>query len=570
MDSNELHQWMVQAFGYTQGEQAWNQFQMLPEEMKEQVLSQPASSLPPADQMGSLFMALNNSQAARGTTDPSSPLDKGIITAIAHSIASQSNSGHADTDNTGSAHSSENGASTTDVTHFGVLGNIASATPTSHLSDSTKEQYQTAISTTSLWLDATTSMNPPTGKTLLLSRDQWIDSTVDNWMKLANPIARQTIAALRNVFMQQFGQDSTLETSAGLFAGPVPISLPDNLRDPKKLIEMVGATSFSMQLGKTAGSLATVVFSGFDQGIALLDNAAGAVLPENINAYAKSIELPQEEVADYLILRELASARLYASTPWLMPQIQTLVDKYARGISIDADAIEDQLRQSGSISPDGISGAVDISNIAMAESNEQKEAKHSLERILATVEGWIDCVTWQAGQAYLPHIAQLREMLRRRKAVDGPDEQTFQALLGLEIHPVQAREACSLWEKLTQTEGIDGRDAHWKHPDLLPALSQEGQGANASSQSQTSAPSSATSEQESSSTEDGSSVAHSATDWDAALDQLLDEEAHRSDKSDHQSGSDHSKGSDDSHSCDDSNDSDQSDSHTSDNPDSSH
>jgi putative hydrolase len=563
MDSNELHQWMVQAFGYTQGEQAWNQFQMLPEEMKEQVLSQPASSLPPADQMGSLFMALNNSQAARGTTDPSSPLDKGIITAIAHSIASQSNSDHSNNADTDNADSLENGTGTTDVAHFGVLGNIPSATPTSHLSDSTQEHYRTAISTTSLWLDAATSMNPPAGTTLLLSRDQWIDSTVDNWMKLANPIARQTIAALRNVFMQQFGQDSTLETSAGLFAGPVPISLPDNLRDPKKLIEMVGATSFSMQLGKTAGSLATVVFSGFDQGIALLDNAAGAVLPENIDAYAKSIELPQEEVADYLILRELASARLYSSTPWLMPQIQTLVDKYARGISIDADAIEDQLRQSGSISPDGISGAVDISNIAMAESDEQKEAKRSLERILATVEGWIDCVTWQAGQAYLPHIAQLREMLRRRKAVDGPDEQTFQALLGLEIHPVQAREACSLWEKLTQSEGIDGRDAHWKHPDLLPVLSQNAPGVNASSPSQSSTPSPATDEGESSSSDDGSSSTHSATDWDAALDQLLDEEAHRSEKSDHQSGSDHSSDSDDSNN-DDSNNSNQSDSHTAD------
>jgi putative hydrolase len=520
MDSNELHDWMIQAFGNAQGEQAWQQFQMLPDAMKDQVLSQPASSLPPASQIGSLFTALSNSQAAQGTTDPSSPLDQGIVSSIAHSLVQHTNTSHDST-------SSSSQTSTPQIES------------TAHLPAPTKEQYANTISTASLWLDAATSMNPPSGTPLLLSRDQWIDATIPNWVKLANPVARQTIAALRSVFIERFGQDSNFETSAGLLAGPVPITLPDNLRDPKKMIEMVGATSFSMQLGKTAGTLAQSVFSGFDQGIALIDHAAGAILPENIDAYASSIELPQSEVASYLILRELASARLYASTPWLMPQIQALVDKYARGISIDVDAIEDQLRQSSSLSPDGISGAVDISNIAMSESDEQKEAKRSLERILATIEGWIDCVTWQASQAYLPHISQLREMLRRRKAVGGPDEQTFQALLGLEIHPVQAREACRVWEQLTASEGLEGRDAHWKHPDLLPQLTEQTSGANeAGSRAQTDQSqqanqhdqSGSSSSQSSQSTQSTNGQKKDAIDWDAALDQLLDEEAHRGDQ----------------------------------------
>ncbi|WP_288707064.1 zinc-dependent metalloprotease, partial [uncultured Bilophila sp.] len=45
---------------------------------------------------------------------------------------------------------------------------------------------------------------------------------------------------------------------------------------------------------------------------------------------------------------------------------------------------------------------------------------HLLESLLAMVEGWVDCVVWRAGMAPLPHIEQLREMMRRAHAMGGP------------------------------------------------------------------------------------------------------------------------------------------------------
>ena len=48
----------------------------------------------------------------------------------------------------------------------------------------------------------------------------------------------------------------------------------------------------------------------------------------------------------------------------------------------------------------------------------------SLENLLALVEGWVDTVVWRAGMAHIPHIEQLREMLRRERAIGGPAERT--------------------------------------------------------------------------------------------------------------------------------------------------
>jgi hypothetical protein len=64
---------------------------------------------------------------------------------------------------------------------------------------------------------------------------------------------------------------------------------------------------------------------------------------------------------------------------------------------------------------------------------------------------------------------RLGEAFRRRRAAGGPAEQTFAALVGLELRPRRLREAATLWAALTEHRGIQGRDALWGHPDLLPS-----------------------------------------------------------------------------------------------------
>jgi len=68
----------------------------------------------------------------------------------------------------------------------------------------------------------------------------------------------------------------------------------------------------------------------------------------------------------------------------------------------------------------------------------------------------------------LTHADALAEAIRRRRATGGPSERTFATLVGLELRPRMLREAAVLWAGLGSARGIEGRDALWAHPDLLP------------------------------------------------------------------------------------------------------
>ena len=40
--------------------------------------------------------------------------------------------------------------------------------------------------------------------------------------------------------------------------------------------------------------------------------------------------------------------------------------------------------------------------------------------------------------------------------------------MGLELRPRRMRDAANLWAALRDARGMDGRDAVWSHPDLVP------------------------------------------------------------------------------------------------------
>ena len=75
------------------------------------------------------------------------------------------------------------------------------------------------------------------------------------------------------------------------------------------------------------------------------------------------------------------------------------------------------------------------------------------------------------------------------------------------------REAADLWERITADEGIQGRDGHWSHPDLLPSLPVKDE----ADQSGTSTAAEGQSEQK-------AHTSSTSVDWDAELDKLLNAE----------------------------------------------
>lgn len=445
MSEEEIHQWLVDCFGSEQGEKAWHNFENLPFDIREHIKERCGiGGLPTPGEVHAMMQAfstggLNNPLEMRVTLEDG-PINK----KLAQSIAIQ--------------------RSTSD-----------GGTVNAEVADCARR----ALSQANLWLDTSCNLNPAPGTPDILSRSDWIEGTIDSWVKFANPVAKSVCEAFTSVISARFGDSQDTEVD-GIYDGIMPIPMPDEVKQPDQFMRLLGNTSFAMQLGYAAGALSHEVHGSFDQGIALLNNPAGGLIPYNCIDYAKTWGLDVTEVMNYLALRELAHARLFASVPWLMPRFEALIIKYADGISIDLDAVEDQLRDIQEMDPEAVSGAVDISKVADTDTEGQKQALRGLETLLALTEGWVDCVIWRAGMAHIPHIDQLREMMRRERAAGGPSEITFESLIGLRLRPRRMREAAALWDSITNEKGIEERDSMWNHPDLLPDLPESQDEANAS------------------------------------------------------------------------------------------
>ena len=223
-----------------------------------------------------------------------------------------------------------------------------------------------------------------------------------------------------------------------------------------------------MHMGQAAGAMAREAFGATDLGIPLLAEPRVALVPQQVEQFAEGLDIDAADVRLFLALREAAHVRLFASAPWLPGQLHAAIERYARGVTVDIDALDNAVREAGMGDPAALQKALTTGIFAPTPTAEQATTLESIETWLALIEGWVDEVTARAAAPHLPALGQLREMMRRRRAAGGPAEDTFSALLGLTLRPRRLRDAADMWSALTNRLGTSARDALWRHPDLLP------------------------------------------------------------------------------------------------------
>ncbi len=171
-----------------------------------------------------------------------------------------------------------------------------------------------------------------------------------------------------------------------------------------------------------------------------------------------------------MALREAAHQRLFGHVPWLRGHVLNAVETYAAGITVDREAVEEAMGRIDPTDPESMQDIAIEGVFTGRGRRPQKAALTRLETALALVEGWVcHVVDRPRAPSACPTPVRLAETFRRRRAAGGPAEQTFAALVGLELRPRRLREAAALWAALTEHRGVAGRDAVWGHPDLLPS-----------------------------------------------------------------------------------------------------
>jgi putative hydrolase len=335
--------------------------------------------------------------------------------------------------------------------------------------DAQRREITEAVRLADLWLDEATAFPSGVRKIEAWSRSEWLEATFPVWAKLCDPIAAKGVEAMSgmlNTDPAQLGEEvpEEIRQAFGALGGG------GGLQGLAAMLRQIGGAMIGSQTGTAVGELAREVVGSSDIGLPLGPQGVAALLPAGVAQFGQGLSVDAGEVRLFLALREAAHQRLFAHVPWLRAHLLGAVEQYASGITIDMTRLQEAIPDVDLTNPEALRDALAGEGLFRPEDTPaQKAALVRLETALALVEGWVATVVSMAARERLTHADALAEAIRRRRATGGPAEHTFATLVGLELRPRRLREAATIWQGLTEARGIDGRDALWSHPDLLPA-----------------------------------------------------------------------------------------------------
>jgi putative hydrolase len=334
--------------------------------------------------------------------------------------------------------------------------------------DAQRAQVTDAIRLADLWLNEVTTFPSGVRKIEAWSRSEWLEATFPVWAKLCDPIAAKGVEAMSGMLTTdpaQLGEGvpEELRQAFGAFGGGT------GLEGLSAMLRQIGGAMIGSQTGTAVGELAREVIGSADIGLPLGPVGTAALLPAGVAEFGQGLSVDADEVRLFLALREAAHQRLFAHVPWLPAHLLGAVEQYASGITMDMTRLQQAMPEIDITNPEALRDALAGEGLFRPEDTPaQKAALSRLETALALVEGWVATVVAAVARERLTHADALAEAIRRRRATGGPAERTFATLVGLELRPRRLREATAIWQGLTDARGIDGRDALWSHPDLLP------------------------------------------------------------------------------------------------------
>lgn len=309
-----------------------------------------------------------------------------------------------------------------------------------------------AVRLADLWLDDVTTLPAASGTVTGWNAENWLEQTLPKWKRMVSPVAEHMNSA----------QLDALPEEAREMMGPMA-----------KMMQQMSGMNFGMQLGHSLGDLAKQALTGSDFGLPVAPDNTIAIVPANVAAAAKELDLPQQEVMVYTAAREAARQRLFSHVPWLVERLVSSVEEYAAGLVIDTSHIEEATRELNLESGDPAAiqdalGRLQGMDLSPRISSRNATAVARLETLLALVEGWSEYVVDEALGERIPSAAKLSEAFKRRRASGGSAEKAFSRVVGIEFAAPKVADAVELWRRSTVAVGAERRDKVWDHPDFLP------------------------------------------------------------------------------------------------------
>ena len=173
------------------------------------------------------------------------------------------------------------------------------------------EAARQAMTVADLWLDAVTDFASGPVTRDVWSKVAWVEHTIPTWKRICEPVALNVSRALSAALSEQFGSEGLGD------AASLPDGMAAMLGKTQEMMPRLSAMMFSAQIARALAALAGESFGTFDTGIPLSDTSHAALLPHNVAQFSEGLDIPFDEVRQFLAVREAAHRRLFASVPWL-------------------------------------------------------------------------------------------------------------------------------------------------------------------------------------------------------------------------------------------------------------
>ncbi len=336
--------------------------------------------------------------------------------------------------------------------------------------DAQRREITEAVRLADLWLDEATSFPSGVRKIEAWSRSEWLEATFPVWAKLCDPIAAKGVEAMSgmlNTDPAQLGEEvpEEMRQALGALGGGA-----GGLGGLAAMMRQIGGAMIGSQTGTAVGELAREVVGSADIGLPLGPEGVAALLPAGV-ARVRAGAVRRRRRGPALPgpagSRPPAAVRarpVAARAPARRGRAVRQRHHGRHGAAAGGDAGGRHHQSRGAARGAVRRGPVPAGGHAHAEgragpAGDRAGAGRGLGRDRGQRR--------RAGTA-----SRTPTPWPRRSGAAGPPAARPSGRSprwsGLELRPRRLREAASIWQGLTQARGIDGRDALWAHPDLLP------------------------------------------------------------------------------------------------------
>lgn len=387
-------------------------------------------------------------------------------------------------------------SSSDDSTHF---LNIPLALQTAHqilgaegnapiLADAV-DKYRSALKKASLWIDSVTEFSPTTTEMNnaqnipnaihFLRPVDWVDESIEFWDSLVKPIASSTTDSLQASMHEQMEEFNELsdgemppemkqmfEINLGNASANIPFIGDEGAF--QNAISKVNRTLMTRNIASSVAMFAQKVFTGSTYSIPLFKDQI-VVVPQNIASFVKNnSSIDADDIISFLMLKEIASTRLFSAASWIKGHILSLIDSFATGVQFNLHDIQEAVAEIDPHDIDALKSTIESSKLAPKLTDAQKIQVSNLRSFIALIEGWVCYMVIRAGAANLKNVSEIRELMLRELIGSDPAASAFMRLIGIDLSPIEYNKAITFWEKAYLKLGPNDAEKIWKHPDNIP------------------------------------------------------------------------------------------------------